>query len=172
MNVFYLDEDPRAAAHMHCDKHVYKMILEYAQLMMAAWYKEAEKDPMIVQYIVDNEFWKPSHLHHPATKWVQTGIIPYAWVFSCWEELLLIYAGKTGKFHAAMKYHDSLMLCPPSISEQMQWVEPPLCMPDSYKYGSAVDAYRRYYCIEKAGFAKWVGRQTPAWFSGPTSAVH
>lgn len=36
MNIFVLDQDPAAAAGMHCDKHVVKMILEYAQLLSAA----------------------------------------------------------------------------------------------------------------------------------------
>lgn len=172
MNVFYLDKNPRQAAHMHCDKHVYKMILEYAQLMMAAWYKQIEDEPMLIEFIINNEFWKPSHLHHPATKWVQSSIHAYAWVFACWEELLLIYTEKTGKFHAAMKFHDALVLCPPSIANKDCWIDPPLCMPETFKSDDAVDSYRRYYCIEKAGFAKWVDRPTPHWFSGPTSAVH
>jgi hypothetical protein len=32
MNIFYLDEDPKICAQYHCDKHVVKMIIEYAQL--------------------------------------------------------------------------------------------------------------------------------------------
>ena len=33
MNIFILDEDPRKAAQMVCDKHVNKMIIESAQMM-------------------------------------------------------------------------------------------------------------------------------------------
>lgn len=36
MNVFVLSTDPATAAREHCDKHVVKMILEYAQLLSAA----------------------------------------------------------------------------------------------------------------------------------------
>jgi len=36
MNIFYLDRDPRICAEMHLDKHVVKMIIEYAQLMSTA----------------------------------------------------------------------------------------------------------------------------------------
>lgn len=36
MNIFYLDETPKLCAEMHCDKHVVKMITEYAQLMSSA----------------------------------------------------------------------------------------------------------------------------------------
>ncbi len=36
MNIFYLDHDTRKCAEMHNDKHVVKMILEYAQLLSTA----------------------------------------------------------------------------------------------------------------------------------------
>lgn len=36
MNIFVLSNDPRSAAHAHCDRHVVKMIVEYAQLMSTA----------------------------------------------------------------------------------------------------------------------------------------
>lgn len=36
MNVFVLHENPRIAAQMHLDKHVVKMIIEYAQLLSTA----------------------------------------------------------------------------------------------------------------------------------------
>ena len=36
MNIFYLHEDPQVSAKMHCDKHVVKMIIEYAQMLSTA----------------------------------------------------------------------------------------------------------------------------------------
>ena len=36
MNLFYLDEDPWISAELHCDKHVVKMIIEYAQMLSTA----------------------------------------------------------------------------------------------------------------------------------------
>lgn len=36
MNLFYLHYDPQLAAISHCDKHVVKMIIEYAQLLSTA----------------------------------------------------------------------------------------------------------------------------------------
>ena len=42
---------------------------------------------------------------------------------------------------------------------------PPLCMPDEYKCDDTVQAYRKYYIGEKAGFAKWKAREVPSWFS-------
>jgi hypothetical protein len=36
MNIFYLHREPIMAAQAHCDKHVCKMILEYAQMLSTA----------------------------------------------------------------------------------------------------------------------------------------
>jgi len=36
MNIFYLHKDPDICASYHCDKHVLKMIIEYAQLLSTA----------------------------------------------------------------------------------------------------------------------------------------
>ena len=36
MNIFYLNRDTKICAQEHCDKHVVKMIVEYAQLMSTA----------------------------------------------------------------------------------------------------------------------------------------
>jgi len=36
MNIFYLNKDPKVCAEQHCDKHVVKMIVEYAQLLSTA----------------------------------------------------------------------------------------------------------------------------------------
>jgi hypothetical protein len=36
MNIFVLDQNPFVAARYHCDRHVCKMILEYAQMMSTA----------------------------------------------------------------------------------------------------------------------------------------
>jgi hypothetical protein len=33
MNVFFLHQDPVISAQQHCDKHVVKMIIEYAQML-------------------------------------------------------------------------------------------------------------------------------------------
>lgn len=36
MDIFRLDNDPTVCAKYHCDKHVVKMILEYAQILSTA----------------------------------------------------------------------------------------------------------------------------------------
>jgi len=49
MNIFYLHNDPQVCAAYHCDKHVVKMILEYAQLLSTA-HHELDGVPAIECY--------------------------------------------------------------------------------------------------------------------------
>ena len=78
MNIFYLHEDPDVSAKMHCDKHVVKMIIEYAQLMSTAHRildgEEYEGRTKIGRRIrrwkhpnknVENTIYKASHINHP-----------------------------------------------------------------------------------------------------------
>ena len=38
-NIFFLDFDPELAAQAHCDRHVYQMPLDCAQLLSSAWHE-------------------------------------------------------------------------------------------------------------------------------------
>ena len=56
MNIFVLSKNPQIAAHLHCDKHVVKMILETAQLLYSA-------HPVIPGG------YKRTHVNHPCAVW-------------------------------------------------------------------------------------------------------
>ena len=49
MNIFVLDRDPYIAAQMHCDKHVIKMICEYAQLLSTA-HRQLDGTPVLLEW--------------------------------------------------------------------------------------------------------------------------
>lgn len=49
MNIFALDRDPYVAASFHCDKHVVKMIVEYAQLLSTA-HRQLDGTPTLVEW--------------------------------------------------------------------------------------------------------------------------
>ena len=66
MNIFYLDRDPAKCAAMHCDKHVVKMILEYAQLLSTA-HRVLDGD----QNADSQGFYKATHKNHPSAVWVR-----------------------------------------------------------------------------------------------------
>ena len=55
MNIFYLHDDPVKSAKLHCDKHVVKMVIEYAQLLSTAhrmlrWYRHIKEDSSGVEF--------------------------------------------------------------------------------------------------------------------------
>ena len=66
MNIFYLNRDPIECALQHCDKHVVKMIIEYAQLMSTAhrvldgelYFDKAKNGDIRCQAILDFTFEK------------------------------------------------------------------------------------------------------------------
>ena len=54
MNIFHLHQDPAAAARLHCDKHLGKMLTEAVQMMSMGLVLKGEAAP-----------WKPNFRNHP-----------------------------------------------------------------------------------------------------------
>jgi hypothetical protein len=100
MNIFYLDENYETAAKQHLDKHVVKMIIEYAQLMSTAhrvidgtqWYDKTAAGRRIARWEHPNSeqdqiLYKASHINHPSGIWARESFSNYMWLYSLWEEL-------------------------------------------------------------------------------------
>ena len=92
MNIFYLHDDPIYCAQMHCDKHVVKMILEYAQLLSTA-HHEIDGTPSIDCY-------KPTHKNHPSAIWARNSRNNYRWLWWLLYGLQDEYTYRYGKVHA------------------------------------------------------------------------
>ena len=178
MNIFYLDSNPKKCAEMHCDKHVVKMIIEYAQLMSTAHRildgeeyidKTANgrkikrwrmKDPKY-----ESGLMKASHINHPSNIWVRTSKENYVWLNRMWNYLLLEYTHRYGKRHACADRMDVLYMWPDNISN-VPFTEPTPEMPDECKIsGNSLASYHKYYIDKKVRFAKWTKRTVPEWFS-------
>jgi hypothetical protein len=177
MNIFYLSSNPKACAEMHCDKHVVKMIIEYAQLMSTAhrildgeeyidttangrkikrWRMKDEK--------FENGLMKASHVNHPSGVWVRQSKQNYMWLNRMWNYLLLEYTHRYNKRHACSKYMEVLYIWPENIPD-VPFTEPPPAMPDYCKVPSdSISSYHKYYINEKIRFAKWKNREVPLWF--------
>lgn len=155
MNIFYLDSNPKLCAQYHCDKHVIKMILEYAQLMSTAHFV---LDGIQVGY-------KPTHKNHPSAVWVRQAINHYDWLFDMFEWLCIQYTLRYGKYHKTSTLINLLRRTPANIP-LIGWIEaPPQCMPDEYKNADTVTAYRNYYMGGKKDIAKWKDSNVPSWFN-------
>lgn len=161
MNIFYLDEDPRAAAKAHCDKHCVKMILETAQLLSTA-HRELDGD----EYADTHSLYKATHKNHPSAIWVRASAANYDWTYRLLVELCGQYSYRYGNTHKTEQLVEPLRTFPVNIPTDVPFTEPPQCMPDGYKRDRTVDAYRAYYHGDKASFAVWRHSMPPAWWVG------
>lgn len=167
MNIFYLDQNPKTCAHMHCDKHVVKMILEYAQLMSTA------------HHILDGDdavtgIYKCTHKNHPSAVWTRQSSTHYYYVLNLFKHLGDEYSFRYGKNHLTVtKLQDILESLPKNIHASQEWVDPPQCMPDMYKADDTVKAYRTYYKHGKdqAWITKFTNRNAPDWLLAQTPAM-
>ena len=142
MNIFYLAHSPSDCAKMHCDKHVIKMILETAQLLSTAHHERGSTAP-----------YKPTHRNHPSAVWVRSGVKQYRWAYSLLEALSAEYTLRYGKVHKTWERCSEALSEPPTAIKDIEWSEPPQCMPEECKHKSTVIAYRRYYEHKRAEWA-------------------
>ena len=157
MNIFILDADTQKSAQYHCDKHVVKMILEYAQIMSTVQYLQGVKNSVL---------YKPTHAHHPAVLWASKSVANYQYLYNLWLALCQEYTKRYGKQHAtytklrdALKVQsiDTAITIPPSIMDNLAINEPKTL-------GDVVSNYRHLYLTEKRAIVKYAHSEVPAWF--------
>lgn len=149
MNIFVLANDPVDAARSQCNKHVVKMVLESAQLLVTAFPPEASP-------------YKHTHVNHPCSKWVRASLSNYEWLLKHAIELCIEYTHRYGKMHKS-----ELVIAKLGVPKLPDVGLTPFAqaMPEKYRNVDAVAAYRAYYINEKARIAKWAPRaQPPAWW--------
>ena len=177
MNIFYLDKDIKKCAEMHVDKHVVKMILEYAQLLSTAHRvldgtisvgvssTGRKKTTYIIEDYRDSILYSATHINHPSAIWVRQSEVNYRTLFNLFCALLEEYTYRYGKTHACTRLMSALS-SPPKNIEYKPFTEPTPAMPDQYKVkNDSVKSYRNYYIHDKNRFAKWKNRSVPEWFS-------
>jgi len=178
MNIFYLDTNPALCAEYHCDKHVLKMIIEYAQLLSTAHRildGEEEKvlsnsgKQMVTQYKLndyrENHLYKCAHINHPSNIWVRSAADHYIYTMELWNFLNREYTNRYGKVHETFKkLCQYLNQLPKNIDKNVGFLMPPQCMSDECKIkNDTIEAYRNFYKAHKKEFATWKNG-TPTWF--------
>ena len=176
MNIFYLDPDPKICAEMHLDKHVVKMILEYAQLLSTAHRvldgticdgfsnSGRRKKTYTISDPRNDILYSATHINHPSTIWVRQSQANYGWLYELFGWLCAEYTHRYGKHHATERL-DSQLKIPPKNIPIGEFTEPTPAMPDTYKVmNDSVKSYRNYYIHDKSRFAKWKNRESPEWF--------
>lgn len=179
MNIFVLSLIPYVAAMYHCDKHVVKMILEYAQLLSTAHrlldgYQVIEltdKGRKMKRWKLDDSnmesvLYKSTHINHPCVKWLIKSNNNYMWLYELFTHLCDRYTHIYGKIHSTdTKLRILLNTIPKNIPNKP--ITPfPQAMPEDYKVqDDPVTAYRIYYCYDKINFATWKISNKPWWFN-------
>ena len=176
MNIFYLHKEPQQCAEMHCDKHVVKMIVEYAQLLSTAhrvldghetigksqsgrkrkvWKLSDERDVSL---------YKATHINHPSAIWVRHSMWNYAWLSDLLLWVCTEYTHRYGKVHKveASGLLKMLLINLPKNIKDVPFTEPTPAMPDEYKVdGSSVQSYHNYYNGAKQKLFSWKSRNIP-----------
>ena len=190
MNIFYLDNDPVKCAEMHVDKHVVKMILEYAQLLSTT---HRVLDGVLVDgfsasgrkrktyVLADNResvLYSATHINHPSAAWVRQSAMNYRWLYTLLVALCKEYTYRYGKIHKCESSGlvNHLQITPKNINYNLNFTEPTPAMPDTCKVpGDSLKSYRNYYIMEKSRMWSWKGkinsRTPPSWFKEWTQNV-
>jgi hypothetical protein len=188
MNIFYLDHDVRKCAEMHNDKHVVKMILEYAQLLSTAHRildgvlftgVSLSGRKKTVYVLADNRnstLYSATHVNHPSAVWVRQSAQNYMWLAELLEECCKEYTHRYDKVHKVER--DGLMQAlknqfPTNIPDG-PFTEPTPAMPEDVKVLREVHtdryeldslaSYRNYYIQNKTHLANWKKRGAPEWY--------
>jgi len=182
MNIFYLDESPKICAQQHVDKHVVKMIIEYAQLMSTAHrmldgdeYIDASSGRRIKRWKhpsdnMEQVLYKASHINHPSAVWARETVANYVWLYDLWLELCAEYTHRYGKVHMTQQKLEDILSKPPSNIKAGEKTTMPQAMPDDAKMKNSIEAYRNYYNIYKSYMASWKKRNTPFWYKVTVSS--
>ena len=72
MNIFFVDQDPIAAAQALYDTHVVAMVRESAQMLSTAHRVLGEPHDALC---------KATHINHPCSVWVRANVDNYYWLF-------------------------------------------------------------------------------------------
>lgn len=156
MNIFALDNDPREAARMQCDKHVVKMVLETAQMLSTVHH---------IHGSASEHLYRPTHRNHPCTLWAAENTANYRWLHHHFRALATEYEWRYIKRHKSwLKLHILLDNAPPTMDIAEDITPFARAMPEQYKYfDDPVDSYRMYYAVEKAHILQYTRREMPRW---------
>lgn len=153
MNIFYLDRDIEKCVQYHCDKHVVKMILEYAQLLSSVHHMTGTGSESI---------YRLTHKNHPDAIWARTSLANYEYLFSLAILLGEEYTYRYNKVHKSIGVIEQMPY--PKLPD-LPFNEPPKCVHDDFKQiPDVVEAYREYYKRDKRDFCVWTKRPIPDWF--------
>ena len=183
MNIFFLvnietknDDWAIECCKQHVDKHVVKMIIEYAQLLSSA-HRILDGTEFIddtgkrkikrwkLHTSLENILYKATHPKHPSAIWVRETTTNYNILYKLFINLCDEYTYRYGKIHLTdKKLRNVLNILPKNIIHG-DMTKLPQAMPNQYKCDWSIQAYHNYYIGDKQHIAKWTKRHPPEWFT-------
>lgn len=142
MNIFYINEDPIVAARELADDHIRKMQIESAQMCCTAHWETGGEAP-----------YKRAHKNHPSTIWTRQSIQHYIWLVEHGLEICNEFTKRYGKRHKTQDVLEWLLINHPPIPD-IDFVPPPQCMPEEYRMGDTIEAYKNFYIKDKIAIKK------------------
>ena len=178
MNIFYLHDDPRVCAEQQVDKHVVKMILEYAQLLSTAhrvldgelYIAKTKTGRKAKRYrlkddSLERQLYKATHINHKSAVWCRETDSNYKWLYDLWISTMDEYTYRYGRRHESEKLRVALSKLPKNIMRG-PFTPPPPAMPDEYKVeGDSLESYHNYYRGDKKRMHSWKKRKAPDWIN-------
>jgi len=162
MNIFFVDKDPSIAAHMLCDKHVIKMIVESAQILSGVQRLCGNNSPSLYKTPTGNKV---------PINWVMQGQDNYLWLFKHYCALLKEYTKRYGKSHKSgnAELFAELEKIP---SRLLEGSTIPLCSTKDVHFlekintwDDVITEYCYFYYRDKNRFALWnKGSEKPDWY--------
>lgn len=182
MNIFYLDEDAIKAAQYHMDKHVRKMIIEYAQLLSTAhrvldgemYCGKTSNGRKIRRWLLSDDredvLYKATHINHPSAIWARQCLENYNWLYELFFWTSYEFEYRWGKKHATYEKLAEMLGVPPNNIPSIGYMVPvPQAMDEKYKLNNSLDAYRNYYIYGKSHLTQWTRRGVPDWYKELTN---
>ena len=184
MNIFTTNVCPVVSAQEMCDKHVVKMIVEYAQLMSTAhrvldgdqYEGRSRAGRRIRRWLHPNKkmeevLYKASHIKHPSGLWCRTTTANYKWLYEHFIASCNEYTHRYGRTHLTEVKLAKVFKNPPknlpegpqtefavAIAQHMTCRQVP-----GFDKLPVVKKYQQYIIKDKP-FAVWTTRVKPVWF--------
>ena len=170
MNRFIIEDTPHKIASSLCDQHVVKMPLEEAQMLCTALWHHAP------DYAKEHDLYKPVHQKHPCTLWAMENRLNYQWAFTLYDAMLSEYGKRYHKIHGASKHYTALFNGIKFVPDWKNFLTPhPQCFSghDDLKTDEnfPIEAYRKFYIVDKSRFARYKYTQKPTWMKGETNVA-
>lgn len=151
MNIFATSPDPVICAAVLDDKRVVKMILESAQLLST----------------VLGGPYRPTHLNHPCTIWVQESPAHQVWLYHHFIALLDEYTRRFQKIHSCARLADVFASRIDVDAHQTESVTPVNCTTDYREEPNTYVAYQQQL------LKKWrEDKREPRWYRLPINSAN